>query len=269
MADSLKIIVSELLEIAPDQLAAERALSGARLQGSLGRSILDAAMRRRLGIQSAACYTAKTYGELEAAVNGTSLPPAFNGSNGEATAKPKLSTETPSLAGFVGAACGVDIELIANLPQTSDFWTHEFYTTHFTAAEIAYCLTQQIPAEHFAARWCAKEAIKKCEPALLNEQMRNLEVVSRSGAAPALRRHANGHAIDLPHALSLSHTGDSAIAVVMRVNQSAPATPPLVPANSAIEVPTQSTNPLFLLAMGIGCLAAVLSAAALIVAIRH
>lgn len=268
MTDSLKIIVSELLEIAPDQLAAERALSGARLQGSLGRSILDAAMRRRLGVQSTACYTAKTYGELEAAVNGTTLPAINSGTNGQ-TPKPRLAAETSVLAGAAGAACGIDLELVKNLPETSDYWTHEFYTTHFTPAEIAYCLTQQVPAEYFAARWCAKEAIKKCESAFLNEQMRNIEVVSRTDAAPMLRHHANGSVIDLPHALSLSHTGDSAVAVVVRVTQTPPASASAVPVKSAIEAPAQSPNPLIFLAIGIASLAALLSAAALILAIRH
>jgi len=187
MNDSLKTIVAELLAVAPDQVGTDRVLSGARLQGSLGRSILDAAVRRRLGIQSQACYTAKTFGELEAAINGTAVVVAANAAPATPPVEPAaaVASEVPSVAPsfaavpatFVGgtqsSACGVDIELIESLPVTTDFWAHEFYTTNFTPGEIAYCLTQQSPALHFAARWCAKEALKKCEPGLLTEQMRN------------------------------------------------------------------------------------------------
>jgi phosphopantetheine--protein transferase-like protein len=238
MSESLKSIVAELLAIDPEQLGSDRALAGARLQGSIGRSILDAALRRRLNIQSPACYTAKTFGELESAIDGKPLPTATNGS--------AVSTPVISIPKTDSTSCGIDIELIESLPTTSDFWTHEFYTTHFTPAEIAYCLTQQNPAPHFAARWCAKEALKKCEPGLIGEDWLNLEVVSHPGIAPTLR-HRN---TDLPHALSLSHTNHSAVAIVMKVSPSKPA--PVAP---AIIAPPRSSGKLGLIALAISLVA--------------
>ena len=238
MSESLKSIVAELLAIDPGQLGSDRALVGARLQGSVGRSILDAALRRRLNIQSPACYTAKTFGELEAAIDGKSLPTSTNGSG--------ISTPIISVTAADSTSCGVDIELVESLPATADYWTHEFYTTHFTAAEIAYCLTQQNPAPHFAARWCAKEALKKCEPGLMTQDWLNLEVISHPTGAPTLRHHKT----DLSHALSLSHTNHSAVAVVVKVSASKPAA-----VSPAIIAPPRSNSKLGLIALAISLLA--------------
>jgi phosphopantetheine--protein transferase-like protein len=272
MSDSLKIIVAELMGIAPDQLGADRALAGARLQGSLGRSILDAAMRRRLGIQSPACYTAKTYGELESAVSGNAIAVVTNGAAKAAIVAAADPAPTPSQKRVSYdsqlSSIGIDIELIDSLPATRDFWTHEFYTTHFTSGEIAYCLTQQSPPQHFAARWCAKEALKKCEPALLTEQMRNLEVVSLPDGSPMLKHHVNGIARDLPHALSMTHTSHAAAAVVIRIQSPPPPPPPAPVAPMVLPAPKQSKK-LALLTLAFSFLAMAFAAAALVIAIRH
>ena len=61
-------------------------------------------------------------------------------------------------------ACGIDIERVDAMPVTDDYWEHEFYKESFSKDEIAYCLLQENPRMHFAARWCAKEALVKCDP---------------------------------------------------------------------------------------------------------
>jgi len=245
MNDSLKAIVAELLAVAPDQVGSDRALSGGRLQGSLGRAVLDASIRRKLGVQNKACYTAKTFGELEAALNGnaiatveTTVPMVQQSIAPSAPKAPPMFTTAPvnspqQSQGNSFAGCGVDIEQIENLPVALDYWSNEFYTTNFTPAEIAYCLTQQSPAPHFAARWCAKEALKKCESSLLDEEMKNIEVVTRADGSPSLRHHANGHSTLLPHSLSLSHTDRNAVAMVVFAS-----VPPPIPNAPAIAVPS-------------------------------
>jgi phosphopantetheine--protein transferase-like protein len=114
-------------------------------------------------------------------------------------------------------SCGIDIELIDNLPPAKDFWEEDFYRTHFTPAEIAYCLTKENPLVHFAARWCAKEALKKCDPAYLGEEMSNIELTVDQSGAPALKHIANGSAMVLPLAVSISHTPTVAAAVVVKL----------------------------------------------------
>ena len=76
---------------------------------------------------------------------------------------------------------------------------------------------QERPALHFAARWCAKEALKKCDPDFLSEEMKNLEVVFGESHQPSLNHYVGGEVRRLPHAVSISHTPLAAIAIVIKV----------------------------------------------------
>jgi phosphopantetheine--protein transferase-like protein len=220
MQETLRNTVAELMGVDPAQIGPDRALNGGRLQGSLGRSLLDAALRQRLGIRSPAVYSAGTFAELESGVMGKSSqgsPAAVSPSGRDAhvaaaSIAPVASADVPADE----IACGIDMELVAGLPSAADPWENEWYKATFTAAEIAYCLLQPVPARHFAGRWCAKEALKKCEPALLNMAMADLEIVSDSRGAISLQKAVNGTRTALPHVVSISHTAEAAVAVVVR-----------------------------------------------------
>lgn len=88
----------------------------------------------------------------------------------------------------------------------------------FTAGERDYALAQARPAQHLAARFCAKEAVTK---ALRLDVLRPLEieVLRGSGGAPELRLHgtvaAHVAATGLSVELSLTHEGDLASAVAV------------------------------------------------------
>lgn len=73
MKHELKQVVADLFETDLQKVDADFVLSTRRMQGSLARAKLDAAIRNRLGVKCRAAYLAKTYGELEEAVLGTSL----------------------------------------------------------------------------------------------------------------------------------------------------------------------------------------------------
>jgi holo-[acyl-carrier protein] synthase len=120
----------------------------------------------------------------------------------------------------------VDIESIAALPDAEDPWEDAFYQQTFAKSEIAYCLTQEAPRQHFAARWAAKEALKKCDPAYLRAEMSDLEVVVQPDGVPSLRLRDGESSRKLPHALSLSHTDDFAVAMV--VHAPAPVAPTII-----------------------------------------
>jgi phosphopantetheine--protein transferase-like protein len=115
--------------------------------------------------------------------------------------------------------------LIDHLPPSADCWEDPFYRDHFAAAEIAYCQVQETPAVHFAARWCAKEALKKCDGAFLPTAMKDIEVVADGTGSPFLVHHAGGVTRRLPHAVSLSHTTHAAVAVVVRIDALAAISP--------------------------------------------
>jgi holo-[acyl-carrier protein] synthase len=213
--DQLRATVAEFLETEPADLRSDFPLAGVHLGGSLARARLDAAIRRRIGVKARAVYSAKTYGELEAAVCGTSTE-----DSPAAARAPKIGLAEPSRNGANGSpcSCGVDVELVANLPAADDYWEHEFYKTNFTGSEIAYCLTQQNPREHFAARWAAKEALKKSVPAYLHVEMADIEIVKAEDGSPSLHHRADeGGSVRIPVAVSMTHTPLMAVAVVVRV----------------------------------------------------
>lgn len=215
---TLREIVAEALDIAPGKVRPELPFAGTPLQGSLARARLDAAVRRRLGRKCPAVYQAHTYAELEAAVLGTgaAVPGPAAAAPGAAPTRPH-GGPAPSGSPSTQVACGIDIELVENLPEATDYWQDEFYRTHFARSEIAHCLTQENPRMHFAARWCAKEALKKCDAAFLHADLSAIEVAHDEAGAPSLRQIADGRSFLLPFAVSLSHTPLLAVAVVVKL----------------------------------------------------
>ncbi len=217
MENELKQVVAELFEADLHQINEDFPLSTRRMQGSLARAKLDAAIRHRLGVKCRTVYSAKTYGELQNAVL------KMSSSSSESTmASPVTNTDAPmvfsgnGLGLAAGLSCGIDIEMVENFPEVDDFWKDPFYTNSFSSVEIAYCLLQENPPMHFAARWCAKEALKKCQPSYLPEEMKNIELISNSETPPTFRLYSRGSPNPIPCAVSISHTTLIAIAVVIK-----------------------------------------------------
>jgi phosphopantetheine--protein transferase-like protein len=260
--DQLRATVADFFEVDRGQVGPSFPLTGRLGQGSIARAALDSAIRRRVGLKSAAVYSAKTFGELEAAL----VPAAAGGPPRPAIAPAPAAAPdgpaaprriAPPMATGVPLACGVDIELVESLPAAADCWEHEFYATVFTPKEIAYCLLQESPALHFAGRWCAKEALKKCDPDLLAEEMKDLEFVSGEPGGPYFRRYVNGQAHRLPHAVSMSHTAHAAVAVVVKLGGPAPAAAEVAPVPAPAPAPAPAPRG------GLGALAVLISLVAL------
>jgi len=92
----------------------------------------------------------------------------------------------------------------------------------FTDAELAYCHRQAHPWPHLAARFAAKEALLKALTSGLTGAMRwrDIEVVRDPAGTPRLA--VTGATAEMmvraglaPGSVSLSHTADQAIAVVL------------------------------------------------------
>jgi holo-[acyl-carrier protein] synthase len=123
---------------------------------------------------------------------------------------------------------GVDLVDVSSIAQSLEDFGERFVSRIFTDDEIRYCRSRAPAAalESFAARFAAKEAtIKALRAVDCGLDVRNIEVVRAadgscnlrlSGAAADAARAA--HAARL--ALSLSHTRDYAIAVVVGVTDS-------------------------------------------------
>jgi phosphopantetheine--protein transferase-like protein len=268
----LRKAVANFFEVDESEVGPGFSLQGRRGQGSIARATLDSLIRRRVGLKARSVYSARTYGELEAELVPQAVP-----STAVSVASPVPSPSVPSANGRDVAAppdaaagrvrCGIDIELIDHLPRAADCWEDPFYRDHFAPAEIAYCLLQEVPALHFAARWCAKEALKKCDASFLATAPNTIEVVADGTGAPFLVHHHGGGAHRLAHAVSLSHTPHAAVAVVVKLEPPVPAasTPreisPTLPVPSPVPLPRRRAgvlpNLLGLVALGVALAALV------------
>jgi phosphopantetheine--protein transferase-like protein len=235
----LRQAVAEFFEVGESEVGPAFSLQGRRGQGSIARAALDSLIRRRVGLTSRSVYSARTYGELEAelAPGAATVPVSAPLATSLPDPSPNGQGMTPD-AVAVPVCCGIDIELIDHLPRGDDCWEDPFYRDHFAPGEIAYCLLQEMPSLHFTARWCAKEALKKCDGAFLATAPKDIEVVVDVAGAPHLVHHTGGGTRRLPHGVSLSHTTHAAVAVVIKVDAAA-----VVPTHRNIALASEVPSP--------------------------
>ncbi len=211
-------MIAPMLGLPPDQVGPETSLVS--LDNSLGASRLKFGLKR-LGFSVAflsGSFQPTTFGELQMLLYGKQESPPVDTPTGDPD---WVSISARSLQ------IGLDAQDVRALPLASDYWEHEFYAGVFGKPEIAYAVAQSAPRTHLAGFWAAKEALRKCDPAFLKVEMASVIVLHDSDGKPHLSRQTASGSVRLPHLLSLSHTGDLAIAVVVKPGLSA--SPPLVP----------------------------------------
>jgi hypothetical protein len=71
---------------------------------------------------------------------------------------------------------GLAIENIAALPDAEDYALHEFYRTHFTPSEIAFCIRQPAVKAAFQSLLAAKRAVIKSGAASEEDAPRSVEI---------------------------------------------------------------------------------------------
>ncbi|MFH1916025.1 MAG: 4'-phosphopantetheinyl transferase superfamily protein [Nanoarchaeota archaeon] len=101
---------------------------------------------------------------------------------------------------------GVDIEEISRFRELDFDQNRDFYEKVFHEDEIKYCLGKTDMYEHFAVRFCAKEAFIKAMKRMLDYK------------AIEVRMNDNAPFIfwnDKEHLLSVSHDKSQAIAMVI------------------------------------------------------
>jgi len=117
---------------------------------------------------------------------------------------------------------GVDIVEIQRVREILARHSQRFKDRVFTPGEQAYCERHRDPAPSFAARFAAKEALFKALGTGWSAGVtwRNVEVVRGSSGAPGLKltgaaaTHGTALGTRQTH-LSLSHSSDSAVAIVV------------------------------------------------------
>lgn len=220
--ESLRETVSRLTRIDAEQITSSTTLTGS-LGGSLGFAKLDAALRSRFGVSNPAIYTAATYGELCSILGLGAL--ALAAADSPAEAAPAIAPITVPGAGN-GIRIGVDVESITAMHTAADYREDEFYKNTFTPREIAYAVLQSLPPASFAAMWCAKEALRKADPALAQTPWQRMEVTHDAQGRPSLM--VDGQQV--AGSLSLSHTDEIAFAVFASAPPPAPPRPSPSPA---------------------------------------
>lgn len=240
VSEILAAMVSELAGVAAAEVGPGFSLGHTKLASSLGRAKLDARLRRRLSVRLDNLGSLRTLAELEAAVlvaQGRVAPLAAPVGDGATeslqSAQPSSSPPQQTRQATPPLSCGVDLERVVDLPECRDYWEEPFYQRHFTPAELGYCLAQPNPRMHLAARWCLKEAVRKCGGDYALIEFRHMEVTHEESGAPQVRIWRAGVAENSPLAVSLSHTDEWAVAVAIRpptIKPAPSATPPPEPA---------------------------------------
>lgn len=115
---------------------------------------------------------------------------------------------------------GIDLTPISRMAEALVKHEGRFEAKIFTDGETADCKNMAHPAQHYAARFAAKEAAVKACPQLRGQRWHDVEVVREPDGRPRLRLH--GRAADAAARagvarlhVSLSHAADSAVAVVI------------------------------------------------------
>lgn len=122
---------------------------------------------------------------------------------------------------------GTDLIEVARIERSVERFGEQFLARVYTAKEISYCQARRkTSAESFAARFAAKEAGAKALGTGISRGVSwlEIEVTRQPGQAPQLSLH--GRAAEIAAglgivrlSLSLTHTRDLAMAVVVAENQ--------------------------------------------------
>ena len=102
---------------------------------------------------------------------------------------------------------GVDIEDISRFREIPFDENKHFYEKIFTKNEIEYCLKKNNPCQHFAVRFCAKEAFIKAMDQKIGDY-RSIEVIFNENKPLIVWREIKAF-------LSMSHDKDKAISFVI------------------------------------------------------
>jgi len=122
-------------------------------------------------------------------------------------------------------AVGTDLVEVSRIEKIIGRWGERFVRRVYSEGEIGYCRAKACPAQHFAARFAAKEAFLKGVGLGMagGVGFRDVEVINRSEGKPELSLHGRMRemleraGIRESH-ISISHTDRYAVAFVVLEN---------------------------------------------------
>lgn len=96
-----------------------------------------------------------------------------------------INTRFPAASGETVVESGIDVVSISRIRELRSRDDVEFVRRVFTDGERNYCEGTAHPAEHYAGRWCVKEAVKKIFDRPGRVPMHEI-AVQRDGSKPVL-----------------------------------------------------------------------------------
>jgi holo-[acyl-carrier protein] synthase len=114
---------------------------------------------------------------------------------------------------------GCDIEEVKTFRKKWKKGEMDFFQRVFSKEEIDYCKKFKDPSAHFAARFCAKEAVVKAANPFCKLLVTDIEVIKKNDA-PVIkdwkkRKQTKKFFSSYEIFVSLSHTSDMAMACVL------------------------------------------------------
>lgn len=185
----LLTVLSKVSRTPVEKIELSSSLRTLGLSQSMGLQILRSALERQFSRSIPPLSWQLTVKDLEALVKGegATLSPALEAE----PASPEPPTFPPMNAGPFGV--GIDMEEISNLPD-GNLREEAFYQRHFTEREISTALLRPDPKAHLCGIFCAKEALRKAHPDLLDLDFAEIEV-----------QHDRGRPVMSIHRPTLSH----------------------------------------------------------------
>ena len=171
----LRELLETMLRLPSNSLNAATSL--ASLDNSLGEAKLRLGLKR-LGVRLSPGVRPASFGDL-CNILYPEPAPVVN-------LPAPLGVQPPLESAFAGLRVGLDIQDIASLPVATDYWDEVFYSSTFGKSEIAYAVMQPEPRIHFAGFWCAKEALRKCDPAFATVEPAATMVAHETSGNPYL-----------------------------------------------------------------------------------
>lgn len=111
---------------------------------------------------------------------------------------------------------GVDIVEIERIRRAVDTHGERFLTRVFSPEELSLCMGRAGSTECLAARFAAKEALRKAIRVSVSVPWRDIVVLSEGDGGPKLQLGGGiGEELGGDFTLSLSHSRDYAVAVVL------------------------------------------------------
>ena len=182
--DPLKEIVALYLDISPDEIHDSTQIGRRGIPGSIRRHRMYAKIISA-GFEITQPSRIETFGDLLSDLQGelitvdSETDSVDDGSvilEGARPASPKH--------GELQHSVGIDIEEIGNLPDTSEFLNHSFYTDNFSYSEILLALTTSDPKRRLAGLFSLKEAICKADNQFIQTPFRKLEIAYSEAGSP-------------------------------------------------------------------------------------